>query len=90
MNVFVYRSLKKNGYYLYVLNEGDFERVPEALTTALGSLEFALNFELNSERTLASENPQTVIDNLTTAGYHLQINDPLIAPHIVDKSPATN
>ncbi len=87
MNVFVYRSLKKNGYYLYTSERDNFEVVPEALLAGLGQLEFALDFELTSDRKLASENPETVRQNLLNAGYHLQMTDPLLTPHIPDKTP---
>ncbi len=87
MNVFVYRSLKKNGYYLYVPEKGNFEKIPETLTNALGQLEFALEFELVEGRRLATENPQKVRDNLKNPGYHLQMTDPLLTPHITDKTP---
>ncbi len=87
MNVYVYRSLVKNGYYLYVLEEDNFDQVPAALKEALGKLEFALNFALTEDRRLATENPRKVIDNLQSIGYHLQITDPMAAPHLNDKTP---
>jgi len=67
MNVYVYRSLKKNGYYLYVAGENDFHAVPDNLLKALGDLEPALTFELTKDRKLASENPETVLENLQLA-----------------------
>lgn len=89
MKVFVYHSLKKNGYYLYVPQENDFEKVPDNLLKALGELEPALTFELTKNRKLATENPETVLQNLQEAGYHLQITDPLAPLHVPDKTPAT-
>ena len=89
MKVFVYRSLKKNGYYLYVAEENNFEKVPENLMQALGELETALTFVLTKNRKLATENPETVLKNLQQAGYHLQITDPLAKLHLPDKAPAT-
>ena len=88
MNVFVYRSLKKNGYYLYVAQENNFERVPDNLLQALGELEPALKFELTRDRKLATENPETVLKNLQENGYHLQITDPMAPVHVPDKAPA--
>lgn len=87
MSVFVYRSLRKNGYYLYVPVKDDFERVPAELLQSLGKLEFALDFELTSDRKLATESPERVRSNLDDVGYHLQITDPLAPLHIADKSP---
>jgi len=89
MNVFVYRSLKKNGYYLYVPEQDNFEKVPANLLQALGKLEFALDFELVSGRKLATESPEKVKTNLQQIGYHLQITDPMASLHLADKTPAT-
>ena len=88
MKVFVYHSLKKNGYYLYVPEENNFSKVPDNLLQALGKLEPALTFELTKNRKLATENPETVLQNLQQAGYHLQITDPLAPMHLADKTPA--
>ena len=90
MTVYVYHSLKKNGYYLYVAKENDFEKVPDNLLQALGELVPALTFELSKDRKLATENPETVINNLRDAGYHLQITDPMAPLHLSDKRPAAS
>ncbi len=79
MNVFVYRSGKKNTWYLYILEEGNFDPVPEQLLGTLNPLELALQFELHPGRTLARGNTEQVIADLQSKGYHLQIGDPLIA-----------
>ncbi len=78
MNVWVYKSERKNGYYLYVPTADDFSNVPDTLLTGLGKLDLALEFDLHAERKLASENAATVLNNLQQQGYHLQINDPLL------------
>ena len=88
MKVFVYRSLKKNGYYLYLPEPDNTDKVPQNLLQALGKLEFSLDFELTSDRKLATESPEKVMDNLTQIGYHLQITDPMAPLHIADKTPA--
>jgi|GEM_PF-4607744 len=46
-------------------------------------------FELTKDRKLASENPETVLENLQLAGYHLQITDPMAPIHVPDKAPAS-
>jgi uncharacterized protein YcgL (UPF0745 family) len=83
MNVFVYRSGKKNTWYLYVPGEGNFEQVPEQLLATLGPLEMALQFDLHPERKLARDNAAQVIADLEEKGYHLQIGDPMIADPLV-------
>ena len=77
MKVWVYKSERKNGYYLYLSAADDFSDVPDTLLTGLGKLELALEFDLHADRKLASENAATVLENLQQQGYHLQINDPL-------------
>jgi len=88
MKVFVYRSLKKSGYYLYVPEQDNFEKVPVDLKQALGKLEFALDFELTHDRRLANESPEKVKSNLQQVGYHLQITDPWGSIQLSDKRPA--
>jgi len=78
MRVWVYKSERKSGYYLYVSAEDDFSDVPDTLINGLGKLELALEFDLSADRKLASENADTVLGNLRQQGYHLQINDPLV------------
>ena len=78
MRVWVYKSGRKNGCYIYVSGENDFSDVPAKLLTALGDLEYALDLELQADRKLASENAETVLENIRQHGYHLQINDPLL------------
>ncbi len=80
MDVFVYRSTRKNGYYLYLATKDDFSRVPETLLNALGSLVFSLEFKLTPDRKLAREDPTQVLDNLNDNGFHLQISDQLVVP----------
>lgn len=89
MKVFVYHSLKKNGYYLYVPEDNNFKKVPDDLLKALGELQPALTFELTKDRKLATENPEIVLQNLQQTGYHLQITDPLAPINISNKTPVT-
>jgi len=59
------------------------------LLKALGELQPALTFELTKDRKLATENPETVLQNLQQTGYHLQITDPLAPINISNKTPVT-
>ena len=69
----VYKSTRKENYYLYVKAGEGHSRVPEALLAQFGRLEKALSFTLTPERTLAKEDPRQVIRNLRNQGYHLQL-----------------
>lgn len=82
MEVFVYRSNKKVGFYLYLPRKDDFSAVPPDLLKALGKLDFSLEFNLHEGRKLAKEDPAVVLENLNKLGFHLQITDPLATPDI--------
>lgn len=69
----VYKSLKKENYYLYVEAGEGLERVPDALLNQFGEVEKALTFELTPDRKLAREDAGQVLSNLESQGYHLQM-----------------
>jgi len=77
MNVLVYRSEKKSGCYVYVTDTQTLKKLPQTLQNAVGELTFTLEFDLHENRSLATQDPQTVMQNLQTTGYHVQLNDPL-------------
>ena len=80
MDVFVYRSNKKTGFYVYLPKKDDFSAIPPQLSQALGKLDYSMEFDLNPDRKLATEDPQKVLDNIAELGFHLQITDPLAMP----------
>jgi uncharacterized protein len=69
----IYRSPRKNEMYLYVLKSEALERVPEGLLTVFGKPVHAFDLVLTPERTLAREDIHTVLANLESQGYHLQM-----------------
>ncbi|MBL7003122.1 MAG: YcgL domain-containing protein [Gammaproteobacteria bacterium] len=73
MECFVYRSLKKNNTYLYIVEKDDFSNIPSSLMTVFGSGEFSLSFEHSPDKKLAQEDSRQVYENLTTQGFHLQL-----------------
>ncbi|MGM0552291.1 MAG: YcgL domain-containing protein [Pseudomonadota bacterium] len=76
MLCYVYRASKRADTYVYLPEKDDFSELPEGVMRALGNLEFALEFELTPERTLAQEDPQKVLVNLDEQGFHLQFPPP--------------
>ena len=78
MDVFVYSSSRKNGYYIYLAEKDNFDAIPESIRPGLGTLHYALTFELDKTRKLASEDPEKVMKNLVENGFHLQITDPVL------------
>lgn len=72
MHAYVYKSQRRADTYVYLATRDDFERLPEALRTRLGPLQFVLEVALTAERKLAREDPGQVRANLVGRGYHLQ------------------
>ncbi len=72
----VYKSVKKENYYLYVPADEGLDRVPGELLTQFGEIELALTFTLTADRRLAREDPTLVIANLQAKGFHLQLPPP--------------
>ena len=69
----IYRSNQKLDTYLYLLDKDDFSIIPPELLRVFGPPEFSFSFDLTEERELAREDAAEVMDNLTTQGYHLQL-----------------
>ncbi|CAM5487257.1 YcgL domain-containing protein [Stutzerimonas degradans] len=69
----IYKSLRKNGMYLYVDKRDALARVPEGLLAAFGAPQLAFELVLTPERQLAREDIGKVLANLETQGYHLQM-----------------
>lgn len=69
----IYKSLRKNGMYLYADKRDALSRVPEGLLAAFGTPQLAFELVLTPERQLAREDIAKVLANLETQGYHLQM-----------------
>ena len=72
MQCFIYKSLKKEGLYLY-LDKEDFSTLPEALLASVGKLAFVMSLDLTPERKLAREDSRKVIASLKEKGFFLQM-----------------
>ena len=73
MNCFVYRSNKKQGMYLYLIEKDDFSNVPESLMKLLGEVVFSFEFDLSKDRKLVKAEAQEVIRLMKESGYFLQM-----------------
>ncbi len=73
MHTYVYRSSKKDGLYLYLPKPIDECEIPDAVLLQMGEPELALSFLLNKERKLNQEDPATVLSNLQSQGFHIQM-----------------
>ncbi|NOT11657.1 MAG: YcgL domain-containing protein [Methylococcaceae bacterium] len=73
MQCFIYKSLKNEYLFLYLKIKDDFSKVPVALFSSLGNLEFVMELELSPERKLAKENSAKVIESLNEKGFFVQM-----------------
>ncbi len=80
---FIYKSLKKNELYLYLLTKDDFSSIPDELFKSLGRLEFVMELSLSPERKLAREDVSRVMASLEKKGFYLQM-PPLMIPQPLD------
>lgn len=73
MQVYIYRSEKREGLYVYLADKDMLSRLPEAVKQQLGNAELSLEIDLTAERKLSQEDSATVLDNISKNGYHLQM-----------------
>lgn len=73
MKCAVYRSNKRDMTYLYLPQEDDMTRVPEALMNLISPVERVLEFELTPERKLAQEDAGEVLKQIEEQGWFLQM-----------------
>ncbi|MDP5135669.1 YcgL domain-containing protein [Rheinheimera baltica] len=80
----VYKSLKKEGTFLYVKQRDDFSAVPDALLNTFGSPVLVTLLNLAKREHLALADIDKVKQQLTQQGYYLQLPPPvenLLAQH---------
>ncbi len=75
MKAFIYRCSRKPDMYIYLAEEDDFSNVPKEIFNSLGIISFAMELEINSDRKLAREDSEKVMENLKENGFHLQLPD---------------
>ena len=73
MICYIFKSERKQGAYLYLAENKSLGDVPDELQTALGSCVKVMQLDLNKIKKLASQDIETVKENLNDQGYHLQM-----------------
>ncbi len=73
LTVWIYKGTRRAETYLYVPGEGDFQRVPQELMDALGTLELVMELELDEGRRLARADAKEIMEGVSQAGYFLQL-----------------
>lgn len=72
--VFVYKSAKKQGRYLYLKEKDVFSHIPAGLLDAFGAPEFVMMFALSKHKTLPKVNAEDLDRALEEKGYYLRID----------------
>lgn len=70
---YIYRSLRKDGIYLFVLEEDQFDCIPESVMKYVGKLEKAMELDLYPERKLSRGQAKEVLEKLKEQGFYIQI-----------------
>ena len=73
LRVWIYKGTRRAETYLYVPGEDDFQRVPQDLLDALGTLELVMELELGGGRRLARVDGEEVMKSVAGRGYFLQL-----------------
>jgi uncharacterized protein len=73
MQCHVYASVRKHDTYLWLDGPQRLDNLPDALRELLGELRFVLELDLQPDRSLPREDAGTVLENLRTRGWHLQL-----------------
>ena len=73
LTVWIYKGSRRDQTYLYVPEENNFQRVPQDLLTALGTLELVMELELDERRRLARVDAKEVMKSVSRVGYFLQL-----------------
>lgn len=69
----VYKSLKKEGMYLYVEKSEDTARVPDSLLQMFGEPQMVMTLALTPERNLAQADRAEVERKIKEQGFFLQM-----------------
>jgi uncharacterized protein YcgL (UPF0745 family) len=73
LTVWIYKGTRRAETYLYVPEENDFQRVPQDLLDALGTLELVMELELDEGRRLARVDTKEIMKGVSRVGYFLQL-----------------
>ena len=72
--IYIYRSDKQSGSYLFLPVKDKFEKLPKELLALLGELHFSFQFDLDSDKNLIKSNANDVLKALKETGYFLQVS----------------
>lgn len=85
MKCIVYRSIKKEGYYLYVAFGTKLNELPKELLDQLGQLKQIMLLDLERKTNLRQIEPEKLISILQDQKYFLYIQSPQVVEQIIEE-----
>ena len=73
VDTIVFKSAKKNGFYLYMKADSEFESLPIELRHSFGTPIFVMDLTIDERRSLARAEPLKVLSALEENGFYLQL-----------------
>ena len=68
----VFKSTKKNDFYLFLRADREFESLPKELRKSFGAPIFVMDLTIDEQRSLARADPLKVLGALEENGFYLQ------------------
>ena len=73
VDTIVFKSAKKNDFYLYLKADSEFESLPMELRHSFGTPIFVMDLKINEHRSLARADTFEVLRALEENGFYLQL-----------------
>ncbi|MBL4794488.1 MAG: YcgL domain-containing protein [Pseudomonadales bacterium] len=89
----IYKSIKRDGMYLYVPKSSGTKGIPPALLEMFGKPKHVMDMILKEGKTLSRAEMTKVISELKTKGYYLQMPPPqedLLKEHLANQTAKKN
>tara|TARA_B100000886_G_C20039454_1_gene333197 strand:- start:119 stop:379 length:261 start_codon:yes stop_codon:yes gene_type:complete len=73
VNTIVFKSARKNDFYLYIKADSEFESLPMELRHSFGTPIFVMDLTIDEQRSLARADTLKVLRALEENGFYLQL-----------------
>ena len=73
VDTIVFKSAKKNDFYLYITTDREFESLPLELRRSFGTPIFVMDLTIDEHRSLARADTLKVLGALEENGFYLQL-----------------
>ena len=77
-NTIVFKSAKRNDFYLFLQADREFESLPRELRYSFGTPIFVMDLRIDDQTSLARADPLRVLSSLEENGFYLQFPPALI------------